>query len=519
MRKSESRPFSRSAVALILLFLFFVRVADAEVPSNLVRFSNLPRFVNGLEDGVKVAIDTPDGIEVIDLHRRTPFSALQINGEGGNVEANADSPLILLQGRRRRSGRASDEPSGVGGYILNGQMHVNFFGRRGRGYELILPISAKSSPRLAHIPRSRLKTRCGVSDSARSPTKRFLRMGQRATTRYIEIATDSDAEYQKRFGAGANTNIQTILNNVEAVYSDQLNVRFTVKTQGSYSEVGSQPYTSLNASTLLAQFREKLRDSSRLEPYDLAHLFTGKVLNNNVGGIAYKGVLCYSNEYNVGLSSASGSAIIDWITTAHEIGHNIDASHDFGDAATGPNDPAYQGHVMNAQASSQNATFSSYSLAEMNSFLDDHPSCLSGSGSEGGGKGGLLDLSMSANAKGKAGKTLKFTANLLLANGIAPCTMTLYGANKESQLSEASELESAEKVSVITTQSIEPGTELKLQAQIKNGKSSTKKSDFLQAEVECALGATGTSERVTIKSNIKKAKKVFSRLTDALELN
>ena len=528
----------------LVSFIFCLATAQAtpRSPYKVTVKGSIESFLKGDTKTLHLSFRTPDGKEIIRLKRRKKFSP-QFIKNGVTVEDKIANSLVLLQGSRKTRNSRWTQLKGVGADLLRGVLRLRFFSRRGRGYELILDTDesfdeSTSPARLAHIPRNMTPPLCGLSSEEtalshqhEAPTASAHVRTTRASTQEIDISTDADAEYYLLHGADTNSRIQTILNDVEALYSDQLSLVFNIKKQNSYTDIGTQPYKQTDASSLLSEFRTHLLTSSHLGNYDLAHLWTGKDLDGNTAGVAYKGVLCRSASYNVGLSSELNSSLFNFITTGHEIGHNLDASHDYGDPSSGPNDPSYQGYIMNAVASSANKTFSSYSIAEVNTHISNYPSCLSsgtggGSGGDGGGtedpgdgggKSGSLDLSLEITAKGKSGKKLKYTATATLnSTGVTePCQVKLYGANKENQLINATDLATAEKVYLIATRSISPGEPVALSTKVNNGSASSKKTHYNQAEVICADESSGLSTRISMKA-YSKAKKTFNRLASAL---
>jgi hypothetical protein len=145
---------------------------------------------------------------------------------------------------------------------------------------------------------------------------------------YLRIATDADFEFhQARNGTTAsspaptNNHILSVLNIVEGVYERTFGMRFSITYQHVYT-TSNQPYTSDNSSVLLNQFRNHWNANNNYSR-NIAHLFTGKSLENNVVGRAWRGQL----HHLVGSSAyaLSRNRVNMYQTVAHEIGHNLNA--------------------------------------------------------------------------------------------------------------------------------------------------------------------------------------------------
>jgi hypothetical protein len=144
-------------------------------------------------------------------------------------------------------------------------------------------------------------------------------------TREIEIATDADFEFGSGSVENRNAVIRAIINAIDGIYSQEVNLRFTLTFQNAWA-TSNDPYNSTDPNTLLTLFANEWNNNRKGIRRDLAHLFTGKDLDANIIGIASTGVVCSSPSQSYGLSSQTSPAIIK--TVAHEIGHNFNANHD-----------------------------------------------------------------------------------------------------------------------------------------------------------------------------------------------
>ncbi len=142
-----------------------------------------------------------------------------------------------------------------------------------------------------------------------------------------ELGIDTDFEYyQKNSSSVAATvnDISNVINNVALIYQTDANVtyqitHFIIRTSGA-----GQPYTSLDPPTLANQVATQWGAVNSGVRRDLAHLFTGKVMNGNIVGWAYyNGVCSASVGYGVSSSKYTNNQSLRTTLTAHELGHNF----------------------------------------------------------------------------------------------------------------------------------------------------------------------------------------------------
>lgn len=165
----------------------------------------------------------------------------------------------------------------------------------------------------------------------------------------IALAAESDFEYFQALGseAAVQQRILEIMSAVEAIYSSQLGLQFSFSFLNlRVWNTSNDPYTSpvlpattVDANTALNQFRATYNSSAPAGAAgrDIAHLFTGRniaSINNtdpSTIGIAYQpGLDCPLNPaegFGYGMSENRNFAAERPVLTAHEIAHNLNASH------------------------------------------------------------------------------------------------------------------------------------------------------------------------------------------------
>jgi hypothetical protein len=187
--------------------------------------------------------------------------------------------------------------------------------------------------------------------------------------RMIQLATEADYEFVNALGgaANANTEILSVMNQVEGVYQNEVGLAFEVVYQHTWS-ANNDPYSSTAASAMLDEFRNHWNSSFTGVQRDIAHLWTGRDMDGSTIGIAYTGIVCANGSYSYGISQRYTVQPGKYILTAHEIGHNFSASHS--DAQSGCTNT-----IMGSSVGS-GFTFCTFSRGEINTWVSGHSSCL-----------------------------------------------------------------------------------------------------------------------------------------------
>ncbi len=149
------------------------------------------------------------------------------------------------------------------------------------------------------------------------------------TLRPLQVATEHDGQYYQDYGnPGVFNRSQGILNDVDGIYRNQINLYISITYQQTWTSIGGDPYTSLDAVTTLNQFRSWWESNRTGTVRDTAHMFSGKDFDGGTIGIAWVGVICNRPDLSYGISQDISSSFQRAQLTAHEIGHNLSARHD-----------------------------------------------------------------------------------------------------------------------------------------------------------------------------------------------
>ncbi len=196
--------------------------------------------------------------------------------------------------------------------------------------------------------------------------------------RVLKVATEADKKFvlEQITGNGdpakANAHILSVMNQVDAVYRRDLNLRVVVTFQHAWMPGTEDPYGDLINGDLLYAFSDywsvNFPKSNLTYRRDVSHLFTSRIGNR---GQAIRGRVCRENPE--ASSFTSNLSVNKWTTVAHELGHNLGASHT---DVLNPPQSSCASSIMDPGATSRTG-FCQYSIDEITSFINIYGgSCL-----------------------------------------------------------------------------------------------------------------------------------------------
>jgi hypothetical protein len=132
-----------------------------------------------------------------------------------------------------------------------------------------------------------------------------------------------------KHGANAAADMLSVINQVAGVFQAQTGVDLHVTQTVVYTTTPDPFDNATDSGALLTEFSNyKASPESPVYGTDLAHLFTGRTLDNSVLGIAWIATLCdstYSTALSADFTTDNTSLVL---LAAHEIGHVFGAYHD-----------------------------------------------------------------------------------------------------------------------------------------------------------------------------------------------
>ncbi|MDQ6479712.1 M12 family metallo-peptidase [Dyadobacter sp. LHD-138] len=182
--------------------------------------------------------------------------------------------------------------------------------------------------------------RCGVEED-KNKAEELLQSnsGMRTSAngcKVVELAIASDASMFTKFGSTAavfNHNI-AVMNNVAVLYRHEFqdNIEFSIVTQYGSMAYSNDPLlsntTSTDPNTVLTAFAAWGEAGNFSVTFDVGQFWTNRNFDGTTVGLAWVGSVCRnSNKYHI-LQDFSPDVSLLTVLTAHEIGHNFNASHD-----------------------------------------------------------------------------------------------------------------------------------------------------------------------------------------------
>ncbi len=175
----------------------------------------------------------------------------------------------------------------------------------------------------------------------------------------LKIGVAADYEYYQKHGAGSSAKIQSLFNQIDGIYREELGIALNLTKITVFADPADPFSDTTDSYALLVEAGNYFAGSSDFTDNGINQFMSGKNLDGSTIGLAYVNTVCYSTKkYRVSLvQSYESFASAQLIVSAHEMGHNLGATHDT--AADGM-------HIMwPSNSSSIELTFSERSKAEI----------------------------------------------------------------------------------------------------------------------------------------------------------
>ncbi len=150
------------------------------------------------------------------------------------------------------------------------------------------------------------------------------------TLKLADVAFDADYEFFQQNKSRVDStvrDIESVLAGVNAIYQRDCGITHRVSTIVVRS-TPSDPFTSASPETLLTQLKNDWNTNRSSVNRDMVHLMTGRAIAGNTIGYAGVGVVCNTRSaYGLSRSRYTTNYARRTALTAHELGHNWNASH------------------------------------------------------------------------------------------------------------------------------------------------------------------------------------------------
>jgi hypothetical protein len=151
-----------------------------------------------------------------------------------------------------------------------------------------------------------------------------------AGPKVLELSLVLDAAFYRRFGDASADEAVALMNQVDAITRRDLGVALRIVQLVVFTSDTQQPFSSTSdAAALLRELGQARANdpAARLSAGAVTHLLTGRDLAGS-NGMAWMSAAC-TIEYGTSLASIqSKPGYLHSILVAHELGHNVGASHD-----------------------------------------------------------------------------------------------------------------------------------------------------------------------------------------------
>ena len=186
------------------------------------------------------------------------------------------------------------------------------------------------------------------SDSLDFPAAKVLASSPALNLKTYRLAVAGTAEYTASQGgtkASAYSSMVTTINRINEIYERDLGIRLELVSGEDliYTNAATDPYTNDNASALVSENMSNMDANFGIANFDLGHVFA----QGTLGGLAFVGVACLNSANTpsgmvnaVKAGGATGTTdprgeIFSIEYVAHEMGHQIGATHTFNSTQNG----------------------------------------------------------------------------------------------------------------------------------------------------------------------------------------
>lgn len=144
----------------------------------------------------------------------------------------------------------------------------------------------------------------------------------------IRVGIVVDSRYNEQQNNRGLAHALGVMNGVDGLYQNQLGLAVVVESFRVYDNPDTDPLREITgtADELLENYRHvRMRDTELSKDLALVHLFSGLRDPQKVIGLGWISTACSVNGYDLSLSTPFP---FDVLLAAHEIGHNLGATHD-----------------------------------------------------------------------------------------------------------------------------------------------------------------------------------------------
>ncbi len=146
----------------------------------------------------------------------------------------------------------------------------------------------------------------------------------------LKIGLVADYEFYQKYGAESATKLESIANQIDGIYRNDLKIALNVTSITVYTSDSSDPFSGTTDSyALLREAGTYFTNDSSFSQNGVNHLISGKNFDGSIIGLAYVDTVCSNSRYSTSITQSYESFLMSQVlVSAHEIGHNLGATHD-----------------------------------------------------------------------------------------------------------------------------------------------------------------------------------------------
>ena len=153
--------------------------------------------------------------------------------------------------------------------------------------------------------------------------------GSTTEMKELKIGMIVDYEFYQKYGSNSVAKLESIANQLDGIYRNDLKIALNITSITVFTE-SEDPFSDTTDSyALLREVGAYASARAEFSSNGLNHFISGKDFDSNIIGLAYVDTVCDGNRYATSITQSYESFYMSQIlVSAHEIGHNLGATHD-----------------------------------------------------------------------------------------------------------------------------------------------------------------------------------------------
>jgi hypothetical protein len=200
------------------------------------------------------------------------------------------------------------------------------FNSQSRSLKLI-PVNPSQLLREAGIDKTLIAPSVSTPSTRLSEPKQHSNALENSVTQTLRLSIVVDSRFNEYYNGKGLEEAIGVINDVDGLFQEQFGLAIKLETTQLLS-ANTDPFRNMDGSLehILFEFRHYTLNNPKLSKgLGLVHLFSGAYDDKNIIGLSWINTLCRKDGYNVSISTPFSKQML---LAAHELGHNLGASHD-----------------------------------------------------------------------------------------------------------------------------------------------------------------------------------------------